>query len=162
MGGRGAYKSLSPQQHATIIMTLIVTPKTDKPAFRQMQRETLSKMQSMDDVEIKGDNIYTKRLYYGDEEKNSIVGHCYDPDELRAAKDLQNRLPNLKNGVYETINMSRKNAKKKIKKGTKYFVKYEYQFEGNDYVLKCAARREESVRNGQLWEYPYSLKKKKK
>ena len=162
MGGRGAYKNLSPQQRTMILMTLIVTPKTDKPAFRQMQSETLSEMQSKGDVEIKGDNIYTKRLYYGDEEKDWIVGHCYDPDELRAAKDLQNRLPKLKNGEYETINMSRKNANKKIKDGVKYFVKYEYKFEGEDYVLKCAARQKEGVRNGQLWEYPYSLKKKKK
>lgn len=161
MGGRGAYMHHVPKS-VMMIMTMIITPKTNKPAFRQLQKSTLSEMQSSGDVEVTGDNIYTKRLYYGNDEKESIIGHCYDPDELRAAKDLQNRLPTLKNGVYETINMSRKNANKKIQNGTKYFVKYEYKFEGEDYVLKCAARQQKEVRNGQLWEYPYSLKKKKK
>lgn len=159
MGGRGAYRNLSPQQRTMILMTLIVTPKTDKLAFRQMQSETLQVMKQQNSVSLKNNNLYSKRMYFGSKEKENIVEHCFDNEELDVAKNLHNILPKLKNGKYEPINMKRKNYKKKMRDGFRNYVKYEFKNKGQYYELKCAAKRSKWSKHGYIIEHPYFLKK---
>lgn len=159
MGGRGAYKNLSPRQRTMILMTLIVTPKTDKPAFRQMQSETLQEMKQQGRMSLKSDNFYSKRMYFGSDEMENIVEHCFDNEELDAAKNLHDIIPKLKNGKYEPINMKRKNYKKKMRDGFRNYVKYEFNYNGQNYELKCAAKRSKRSKHGYIIEHPYSLKK---
>ena len=85
--------------------------------------------------------------------------HCFDNEELDAAKNLHNILPKLKNGKYEPINMKRNNYKKKMRDGFRNYVKYEFKYHGQNYELKCAAKRSKTSNHGYIIEHPYSLKK---
>lgn len=161
MGSRGAYMHHVPKS-VTMIMTMIITPKTDKPAFRQLQNETLNYMKQQGRVSLKNDNLYSKRLYYGSDEMKNIVKHCFDNEELNVAKNLHKILPKLKNGKYDPINTKRANYKIKMReKKFRNYVRYEFEYEGKSYELKCAAIRSKRSRHGYIIEHPYSLKKVK-
>ena len=136
-----------------------LTPKTDKPAWRQVQSQTEAAMKQTPSMTLNGKGYYTGKLYYGDDQKEAIVSHCFTTFEIEVAKRLEEMLPKLKNGKYEPVNMQRKNYRKKQNEGVLHFTVYEFEYGLHTYELKCEAVKKNRWRN--VVECPYSLKEKK-
>ncbi len=141
-----------------ILMAIIVTPKSDKPTFRNIQAEARQTMKQSSPAFFSGSRYYSKRLYYGNNQKDSIVAHCFTSTEIEAAKHLESILPTLNGGIYQPIDMSRVNYKRKQQDGVLHFTVYEFEYNGKTFELKCEAIKKRG------WKYveeqPYSLKEK--
>lgn len=148
----------APKQVRAIVATLIVNPKTDKPAFRALQKQAKVIMKQNPSLELSGNRFYSKHLYFGSDQKDSVIGHCYWPIEIEAAKQLETILPTLKDGKFQPIDMSRGNYKQKQKDGVLHFTVYEFEYNGHLFELKCEAVKKKGWRNVEEW--PYSLKEK--
>ena len=110
-----------------------------------------------ENLTISGENYYTKHIHLGHEEVKCLLCHTFSANELDAIHEIQDILPELKNGSYSPINTSRPNYKNKmVEQHIRHFVKYEIEFNGTKFELKCKASKE----NGVMKEYPYSLKEK--
>ena len=137
-----------------------ITVHNNKEEFRRLQKEVRQELKQHGKIEIKSPNIYSKRLFFGKEERNSVVGHCFDETELNAIRKLPRLLQKLKNGRYEPINTNRLNYKTKMKNGMRNYVVYEIKIEGKIFELKCYAQRAKRIHN-KIFEHPYSLKLKR-
>lgn len=148
------------KQVNAIVATLVTaTPETDRPAFRHLQAQAKEAMKQSMPLTLAGKQYYSKHLYFGNKQKNSIVSHCYWPIEIEAAKQLESILPTLKDGKYLPIDVSRGNYRQKQKDGVLHFTVYEFEYDGHLFELKCEAIKKEGWRNVEEW--PYSLKEKK-
>lgn len=158
---QAAQAELVKNIHSTTSNT-IITPETDRAAFRQLQKETLREIGENGKIDINNRNLYTSHLYCAKADRKELIGHCYDYDELEALKNLASFVQDLKNGRYVPIDMSRDNYKAKIAKGVLHFTAYDVDINGMVYEFKCMAIKLESEKNGRVViEHPYSLKKKK-
>lgn len=124
-----------------------------------MQKSVKQELKQSGKIEIKSPNIYSKRLFFGKEERNSIVAHCFGETEINAARQLPNLMQTLKNGKYEPINTKRENYKSKINRGIRNYIVYELLINGKVFELKCYAKLAKCTHN-KIFEHPYSLKLK--
>ena len=141
-----------------IVATLVINPKTDTQAFRALQKQARQALKQNPAKELSGERYYSKHLYFGKDQKDAVVSHCYWPIEIEAAKQLETILPTLKDGKYQPIDMSRGNYKKKQEDGVLHFTVYEFEYDGRLFELKCEAVKKKGWRN--VVEMPYSLKEK--
>ena len=95
-------------------------------------------------------------MFFGIDQYDKIKGHCYNALELKATQDIYKIIPQLKNGRYLPVDMSRKNYKKKMREGVLHFTAYDVNYRGCSFVLKCYVKKNGTY----LCEYPYSLKQK--
>ena len=137
-----------------------ITVHNNKEKFRRLQKEVRQELKQHGKIFVESQNIYSKRLFFGKEERNSVVGHCYDETEIRAVKQLPELIHKLKGGIYEPINTSRPNYKSKMKNGMRNYVVYNIKVDGKIFELKCYAKRD-IRRHNKIVEYPYSLKIKR-
>ena len=138
----------------------LITPETDREAFRQLQKETSREIAEHGKLEFSHDGLYTGQLYLGKNERRNIINHCFDTEELDAAKQLPSILGHINKGRYQPIDMSRPNYKAKMKNGIRNYVVYETNVNGTIYELKCSVMRD-SGNHKRVKEFPYSFKKKK-
>ena len=129
---------------------------TNKPAFRIEQEKLLAFFESKEEVVRHHNDLYTKHLFFGIDQYDKIKGHCYNALELKATQDIYKIIPQLKNGRYLPVDMSRKNYKKKMREGVLHFTAYDVNYRGCSFVLKCYVKKNGTY----LCEYPYSLKQK--
>lgn len=150
-----------------LIETLVTTPSkqeitvhNNKDAFRRLQKVARQELKQHGKIYIESQNIYSKRLFFGKEERNSVVGHCFDETEINAVRKLPRLLQKIKNGRYKPINTNRLNYKTKMNNGMRNYVVYEIKIEGKILELKCYAQRAKRIHN-KIFEHPYSLKLKR-
>ena len=109
------------------------------------------------EVDLERKTLYTGHLFFGRQEFKHLYDHCYTGLEVDVAKHLHTLLPKLSNGVYDYINMSRPNYKRKMQEdGILHFVAYEIFYKGEAFVLKRRVKRI----GRRVCEYPYSIKQK--
>lgn len=147
------------KQVNAIVATLIVNPKTNTQAFRALQKQARQVLKQNPAQELSGKRYYSKHLYFGKDQKDAVVSHCYWPIEIEASKQLETILPTLKDGKYQPIDMNRGNYKKKQEDGVLHFTVYEFEYDRRLFELKCEAVKKKGWRN--VVEMPYSLKEKK-
>lgn len=134
---------------------------SDKERFKAVRKAYRDEMLARDNVEIDSANIYTHHLFYGNNEKRTVLSHTFTQSELDAAKQLQDLLPTLKDGRYIPVDMSRPNYKEKMERfGIRNFVCYDVTINGDVFELKCSVRKDSGNHN-RVKEFPYSFKKKK-
>lgn len=135
-----------------------INPRTNKQAFRALQKQARQVLKQNPSTELSGGRYYSKHLYFGKDQKDAVVSHCYWPIEIEVAKQLETILPTIKNGKYQPIDMSRVNYRQKQKDGVLHFTVYEFEYGGRLFELKCEAVKKKGWRN--VEEQPYSLKEK--
>lgn len=134
---------------------------SDKEAFNALRKSYRTDMLARGSVEVEADNIYTRHLFYGNNEKRAVLSHAFTQSELDAAKELQDLIPTLKDGRYIPVDMSRPNYKEKMQRfGIRNFVGYDVTVNGVAYELKCSVRKDPGNHN-RVKEFPYSFKKKR-
>ena len=138
-----------------------LTLKSNPKAFRAIRKEYEQEMKQREKVKMYSRDLYSHSLYYGNDEKFNVLNHSFTISELEAATKLQDKLHELKDGKYLYIDMSRKNYQKKMKEGIRNYVEYNVEIDGEEYVLKCAAKRD-SHDHDRIKEYPYCMQKKEK
>ena len=133
----------------------------NKNEFRALQQEVRQELKNVGNVQIVNKNLYTSRLFFGKNERRSVVAHCFDADEIAVVRNLPHLFNTLNDGRYEPINMARSNYREKMKSGIRNYVVYNIEINGIIYELKCVVKAQKSIKHGSMIEYPYSLKKKK-
>lgn len=132
--------------------------RTDREAFNALRRSYRNDMLARERIEISSPNIYSHRLFYGNNEKRNVLTHAFTQSELEACRHLQDLLPSISGGKYIPIDMSRPNYREKMQRfGVRNFVGYEIMIDGDCFILKCEAK----YHRGKIVEFPYSLKKKR-
>ena len=133
-----------------------LNPENNRPLFRKCQKALGKELQKKGRLERESEDLYTGRLFFGKNEREHILEHLYDADEIVAARKIHEILMSLKGGKYDPLNWNRPNASRKFDEGIPHFTAYTINIDGVDYVLKCEVKRDKKG----IAEYPYSFKKK--
>lgn len=136
-----------------------ITPRTDKPVFRRMQKNARNAY-GEEIIQERGKQFYTSRFVCSKDDFDKVIGHCYTAEEVEAARKLPTLFSTISNGKYEPLHIDRPNIRKKIANGAIHFVYYEIEIEGVLFELQTIAIKNKNERHGFVIEHPYSLKKK--
>lgn len=115
-------------------------------------------------VKIRGEQIQCRRLYYGSKDRENVIQHCGNPQEVLVALRLDELLPTMQH-IGEEALKDKPNTPKKIARGVQCYTVYEFeaevlekgQFVKRAYILKC-----ELIKKGKrrAEEYPYCIRPK--
>lgn len=114
---------------------------------------------NVEKVSIDSKQYYTTHLVCGHRDMKNVISHCMTMDELHVAKNLNKYLPNLKDGKYEPLKPKGNTAKKIAERHVRNYTVYDFEADGDKYILKCEAIKRE--KDAHVEEHPYFLKKKK-
>ena len=128
---------------------------SDKIGFRKHKKNEEKNVKQQGAFSASTKNYYTGKLYMGADDIESLMYHCHNGLEVEAVTNIHNILPTIKNGKKQPLNKKRPNYRQKVNKGYLYFVRYEVEYRGVAFVLKCKVLKDAK---GKITEFPYSLK----
>lgn len=126
-----------------------------KQRFRAFKKNEEKSIKQKGKFIAKNPNYFTGEICMESGEIESVMYHCYNELEVNAAKQIHNILPTLKNGKRVDLKPDR-DYQKKVEKGYLYYVYYDVNFNGVDFVLECKVMNQGTGEK----EYPYSFKEK--
>ena len=115
-------------------------------------------------VKIRGEQVQYRRLYYGKNDRENVIQHCNNPQEVLIALKLEEFLPTMQPRGEEPLK-EKKNTQKKIDRGVKCYTKYEFeadilergQLVKRAFILKCEVIK---TKKSAKCEYPYCIQPK--
>lgn len=115
-------------------------------------------------VKIRGEQVQYRRLYYGKNDRENVIQHCTNPQEVLIALRLEDYLPTMQSRGEEDLK-DKPNTQKKIDKGVKCYTKYEFEAEilergqlvKRAFILKCEVIK---TKKSAKCEYPYCIQPK--
>lgn len=115
-------------------------------------------------VKIRGEQVQYRRLYYGKNDRENVIQHCTNPQEVLIALKLEEFLPTMQPRGEEPLK-DKPNTQKKIDKGVKCYTKYEFEVDilergqlvKRAFILKCEVIK---TKKSAKCEYPYCIQPK--
>lgn len=134
--------------------------KNELDTFHNQQKSARQYVnENIDRIEQNSSRFYTKHLVCGHKDFKNVINHCINEDELSVAMNLDKYIPILENGKYEPLKVKGNTAKKITERNVRHYTVYEFNVDGETYILKCEARKRKE--DAHVREHPYFLIKKK-
>lgn len=120
------------------------------PEIIQMRRDVLkSGTFTTSQTHHRHDNLVTSNLYLGKKPLERIINHCINNDEIDAVRHawehpefLKNpRISPLGEGKDMTTEKAIKNVENKLKRGVIEYIEYEFDYNGNTWLIKTERHR---------------------
>ena len=107
-------------------------------------------------------NISVGRLYLGKGDRDNVISHCFNPQEVVLARCIERYIPTMRHIRDEEL-IEKENTDKKRKRGVIRYAVYEFEaeiLERGEHVTKIVELKCEVIQKGHQrpCEFPYALK----
>ncbi|MBR1468502.1 MAG: hypothetical protein IJ605_00075 [Prevotella sp.] len=136
----------------------------NKEGFDRLKAVAKEVMKEYGTIREDDRRFYTGHLFLGRMGRRELLRHTWTSDECQALCKISKWFPNIKDGKYLHIDMSRANWKKKMEiDHIRHFVVYNITIDGTEFIFKTAAVAKNTHSHGRvIVESPYSLKRKER